>query len=239
MKKLFNIALLFFLVTSCSKDDDSMAKPQGPVIPADKKYISRIDRWENNIIFDYDANKKVHYIYFGVDNAYTVVYQGDRISQIFLNSNIYDSYEYKFGYNDAGQLTGYFIYTLDTHEMVYWQALVHDAATNSYNGWLYLYDDGSIKRTVIDNLDRTLVYDTSKRGAFANIDQKLIMYLMFINRRVVLWPAYIGKYPCKEIVDGSGVLEMENTYDAQGFITNSHMDSTLNNLNSVYTYIEL
>ena len=241
MKKYFNILLLVFLVTSCSKDEDEVVypAPTGEEIPADKKFVSLVDRWEEDLKFTYYPNGKVDNVMVGTQTYIKVDYEGDRIWRFKYYSNIYESYFYEFAYNDAGVLTGYFRYNITNYELVSYQPLVFNAATNSYNDWLYFYDNGSIKRVISGDLDRTLVYDTTKKGAFFNADQNLIKYLMIANRNVILWPAYVGRYPCKEVIQQQGVVEMQNTFDSQTFITKSHMDSTNGELTSNYTYIEL
>lgn len=241
MKRIFYILVLLVSV-SCTKDDDGNSMPAiaADEIPANRKFISKIDRPVDDVDFAYDDDGKIIYIYLGYQKSlYDISYSGNHIDTIKFFSNIYPGAIYQFIYDDFGALVGCQKYNITNYQPVSYQPINYDSATKSYDGWLFMYDDGSVRRVVDGNTDQTLIYDYTKRGAFTNSNQELIKFLLMVNKSAILWPAFIGKHPCKQIVQQQGVFAIENTYDSQGFISTSHMDSSPENLDSFYTYIQI
>ena len=239
MKKYLNILFLVLLVTSCSKDDDPVYPNPFAEIPTHSKFVSLIDRGGDNIKFSYYPNGKVSEIVIGSHTTIGVVYEGEKIKKLSKVSTIYSSYDYEFSYYDDGTVSGFLVYEIADHSLVMFKPIVYNATTNCYNNFLYFYPDGLIKRVVSGNLDRTLVYDKTKIGAFINADQNLITYLLLVDRNVLLWPAYLGKYPCKQILNGQSTLEMNSLFDGQNFIISNNMTPGYGIVPATYTYIQI
>jgi len=237
--KNFTFLLLLFLMVSCSNDDSPKSTQIDAEIPADKKFLSQLDRFEDDLFFKYKANGKIDSVKIGTHTNYRIEYEAERVSAVYLSSTRTASNTYKFSYTPEGILNGYLILNSTTGDIEGYQPLVYNQQTNSYNDWYFMYSNGTTRKTIIDGVERTLVYNYTKKGALSNTNYGLMKYLQLIDRRAITWEAYVGLYPCEQVIYIQGPLMMENTYDSQGFISTSHMDATPDNLNATYNYIQL
>ena len=239
MKNIFNTLLLLFLVTSCSKDDDAPVNiPPTAQIPAQSKFIETIDRDTDDIAIGYNSDKKINNIVVGHRIMYDITYTAEGlVDKIKVWSGEREGL-YEFGHHPDGRISGCLVMNYNTNEISDYIGIVYNEETNSYNNWMYLYPDGSIRKVIIGGVEENLVYDTTKIGSMRNSNYEIVLYLMLIDRNLVLWPRYMGYYPTSEIITPQGAVAIDNRYDSQNFISSTHIDSTLNNLDAHYYYVQ-
>jgi len=238
MKNILPFLLLLVLTASCSGDDspNPVAKPADQ-IPANQKFLEKISGENQTITIGYDSEKRVNNI---VRNniRYEISYEDGFVRKIRIHSGDRQG-SYTFGHHDNGNISGCIVRDFTTDELTGYIGIVYNAATTSYSDWMYLYPDGSIRKTIINEVEKVFVYDTAKKGGLANTNAEVMLYLMFADRYSIDWPQFLSHLPSVEVVFPTGSITIENTYDDQGFIIKSHRDATANNLDLDYSYVQL
>jgi len=238
MKNIFQLFVLLVLMAGCSNDDhpDSTAQA-GAEIPANEKFLEKIVGETQTITMGYDAEKRINNITYN-NTRYEISYENGFVRKIRIHSGDRKG-NYTFGHYPNGNISGCRVSDFDTDNTTGYIGIAYNAAANSYSDWMYMYPDGSVRKAIINDVEKVFIYDTTKKGGLANTNAEVLTYLMFVDRYNLLWPQFLGLLPSTQMVYPTGAVAIQNTYDDQGFIIKSHRDSPANNLDMIYSYIQL
>ena len=235
---LFSILSLFLF--SCSGDDDNSGTPQ---IPAEEKLIDYMNFDDAlNVALTYNSDKTVETINFGGQALFLFTYANNQISTAEVVGTIGNGI-YTFAYDDAGRISSI---SLDDQVIpVVWneanrsylfQRANLDEVTiilkeNNDIGKVLYYDDyeNETKST-------TFFYEESKKGTMTNSNQiSIVIEMIFPNLGLEIYTGILAKKPIKSLAASQIIYTIDNSYDEQGFVSESTM-SIGPNASSAITY---
>lgn len=234
MKPISLSILMLLLLVACSKNDDashSDDSSEAILYPKTLEVLTSDTSGELSTMLKYkygfNANKKIASIevegYFGYENLYFTYGPNGKPKQIEVQNSV-TTKTFEFYYLDnilAGFSTGSQDYDIQYNSSTNTYVYVDNGFTNS----LTLNDSNDLRRYISTSTNNAntileMTFDTTKKGIFFNVDVPLNLYTSIVSDvPTMLFASHI---PLLEISQSNGdVVDYQNTYDADGFVTES------------------
>lgn len=235
MKTYLLSLLAIVLLVSCSKDDDTNAIDD---TMETKRYPKTVEILSPNTsgelttmlkyTYGFNADKKITSIeiegFFGYENIYFNYGPNGLPNEIEVQNN-QTTETFELYYTDS-RLSGFSTnvqdYDINYNSANNTYAYVKDGFDDSFT----LNDMNDIRRYFSisptgSNMLMEMTFDTTKKGVFYNVDLPLNFYAAIVSDASTL--LFASHIPLLAITQtGETALNYQNTYDAEGFITESN-----------------
>lgn len=224
MKNLLKITFLFclsFSVLSCSKEKDT------PVIEK-QKLLQRINLVNSLINLEYNDDNTLKKVAYPNDSV-TFSYTNKQISTAKFNTKTWE-----FRYDVNGKIQS-FSTTGESYQATY-NELARSYTVEKANGEklvLNLYQNDEIKEILVLNsqnqvtLQVDFYFDLTKKGTMVSVPTVNIHACM-ISLDLFQFPFLFTKNPTQLYTNNGQTYSFINTFDTDGFITNSLVANTEN-----------
>src|SRR6218665_1281470 len=221
--------LIWFTLLSCSDDDNN--KTANAEIPANEKFLKKITYPDPDLYytFDYNPDKTIRKITSSMTNdpfaaVLSFTYENGLITavdRLMANNTVRTTFSYDANRKLSGVTTG------NAYRPMTYQAADNSYITTSPYGRpmkFYVTADGDVGRTVEQNQnDETyigLVFNPEKFGPLYN-SNPIALYVYLIEPiAIVNYGTLLTRRPVENITY-FGNNPYSNTYDSEGFITES------------------